>query len=94
MATVDKRLKVGKVDRFQLGGPNLISWLNGEALQSFTVDPDTDYATLSGLPAQDQVGVIGFSLSGVSAGRCNIHVNYATATRSDCTTMTVIVENC
>ena len=36
MATVDKRLKVWKTDRFQIGGPNLIDWLNGEALQSFT----------------------------------------------------------
>lgn len=94
MATANKPLRVGKTDRFQLGGPNLIDWLNGEVLQSFTVEPDTDYAALVGAPAQDQVGVIGFALTGVAAGRCNIHINYATATRSDCATMTVIVNNC
>ena len=94
MATVDKRLKVGKVDRFQLGGTSLMNWLNGEALLSFTVLPDTEYATLVGTPAEDEPGVIGFLLTGVAAGRCNIHINYATATRSDCATMTVIVNNC
>ena len=94
MATADKPLAVGKIDRYQLGGTGLISWLDGEALQSFTVEPDTGYATLAGAPAEDEPGVIGFLLTGVAAGRCNIHVNYATATRSDCATMTVIVRNC
>lgn len=94
MATVDKPLRVGKTDRYQIGGANLLAWLDGEALLSFTVSPDTEYATLVGTPAEDDPGVIGVLLTGVAAGRCNIHVNYATATRSDCATMTVIVKNC
>ncbi|MDP5205487.1 hypothetical protein ORI99_00280 [Alishewanella sp. SMS9] len=94
MATVDKPLAVGKTDRYQLGDVNLLKWMDGEALTSFTVEPDTAYAALVGSPAEDEPGVIGFLLTGVAAGRCNIHVNYATATRSDCATMTVIVKNC
>ena len=94
MATADKPLAVGKTDRYQLGNGNLLTWLSGEALLSFTVEPDTSLATLTGAPAEDEPGVIGFLLTGVAAGRCNIHVNYATATRSDCATMTVIVRNC
>ena len=94
MAAADKPLRVGKTDRYQFGGAGLASWLNGESLNSFTVEPDTAYATLVGAPAEDEHGVIGFLLTGVEAGRCNMHINYATATRSDCATMTVIVKNC
>ena len=94
MKVIDKPLKVGKTDRFYLGGPDLIAWLSGEALKSFTVEPDTDLASLSGVPSLDEPGKIGFFLTGVAPGRCEIHVNYETATRSDCETITVVVKNC
>ena len=91
---IDKPLRVGKVDRFQFGGSGLLQWLDGELLQSFTVSPNTDLATLVGVPAEDEPGVIGFFLEGVARGRCKVHINYSTATRSDCATITVSVENC
>ena len=94
MSVIDKPLKVGKTDRYQFGGAGLSAWLNGEALQSFTVETDTDLALLSGVPSLDAPGKIGFFLTGVAPGRCKIHVNYATPTRSDCATITVVVNNC
>ena len=92
--TYDKPLRVGKVERYQFGGGNLLSWLDGETLQSFTVQPDTDFAILVGVPAGDEPGKIGFFLEGVAVGRCQVHISYSTATRSDCATVTVVVSSC
>lgn len=89
---IQKPLKVGKIERY-FSGSSLTEWLAGEALISATVEPDTDYATLSG-SAEIANGVIGFFLTGVSAGKCEVHINYATATRSDCATVYVIVQDC
>lgn len=91
--TYDKPLKVGKRERYELTGSNLTAWLAGEALLSATVTPNSTYATLF-QPADISGSTIGFMLDGVAAGRCKIHIEYATATRSDCVTKFVIVQNC
>ena len=89
---IQKPLRVGKTERY-FSGSSLAEWLAGETLTSATVEPDTEFATLFG--STDIVdGVIGFFLTGVAAGKCEIHINYATATRSDCVTVYVIVQEC
>lgn len=85
----EKPLKVGKVERFEV---DLSSWLNGEVLQSATVEPDITKATLT--TSDISGGVVGFFLTGLGTGACKVHLNYTTATRSDCLTVIVIVLNC
>lgn len=84
-----KILRVGKRERYILG---LAQWLDGEPLTSVYVEPDA-MATLFGVPDIDGSD-IGFFLDGAAIGTCQIHVNYATATRTDCRTLTVLVRAC
>lgn len=86
----EKPLRVGKRERYEL---DISNWLAGEPLVSATVSPDNNFASLEGIPDLTS-GVIGFFLDGVQNGRCKIHVNYATATRTDCAAVTVIVLLC
>lgn len=86
----EKVLKVGKRERYELG---LTSWLNGETLLSATVEPNIEFAELFG-SVDILDGVIGFFLNGVARGSCKVHINYATATRSDCVTVVVQVQDC
>lgn len=89
----EKPLKVGKRERYELTGSNLTTWLAGETLLSATVSPDTAKATLF-QPADISGDTIGFLLDGVEAGLCRVHIDYTTATRSDCVTVAVIVKDC
>ena len=85
---IPKVLHVGKTERYEVG---ITSWLAGEPLLSATVVSDGT-ATIG---AVDVTGdVVGFFATGVTEGRCAIHLNYSTATRSECSTVTIIVDNC
>lgn len=84
----EKPLRVGKVERYEF---DLVNWLGGEALQSATVAPDAK-ATL--VTSDIDGTVIGFFVEGAAKGACKVHLNYNTATRSDCFTVIVIVLDC
>ena len=87
-----KPLKVGKVERYQLSGPNLKEWLDGELLTGATVTLGAE-AAIVGAP-DFAAGVIGFYATGITAGRCEAHFNYQTATRSDCYSAEIVVLEC
>lgn len=89
---IQKPLRVGKTERYY-SGASLSEWLAGESLISATVEPDTALATLVGAVGIID-GVIGFFLTGVAIGKCEVHINYSTATRSDCATVFVVVQEC
>jgi hypothetical protein len=87
---IPKPLRVGKRERYEV---TIAGWLDGESFISFTVAPDETKATLHGVPDVDGA-TIGFYLDGVESGTCKVHINYATATRSDCETVRIKVANC
>lgn len=82
-----KPVRIGKTERYTL---NLNSWLNGEVLASATVTGDAK-ATLSASDING--GVIGWFATGVEKGVSAVHVEYSTATRTDCQTIRIIVVN-
>ena len=86
---IEKPLRVGKRERYEV---DLNNWLDGEALVSATVEPDAK-ATISGAPDLTS-GVIGFFIEGAERGSCAVHLNYSTATRTDCYTVFINVTNC
>lgn len=86
---IEKPLRVGKRERYEV---DLNNWLDGEALVSATVEPDAKAAFI-GMPDL-AAGVIGFFIEGVTRGNCTVHLNYATATRTDCYTVFINVTNC
>jgi hypothetical protein len=84
-----KHLRVSKTERYTF---NLSAWLNGEAIATATVTGDAK-ATLS--TADISGGVIGWFATGVAKGVSVVHIDYTTATRSDCQTLRIIVvDNC
>lgn len=74
----DKRLKVGKTERYTFG---LSEWLDGEAITSATVTACGAGINIGTTTSTD--GVIGFLATGVTVGRYDIIFNYQTSTRSD-----------
>lgn len=85
---IPKRLSVGKTERYTVG---VSQWLDGETLQSATVTSD-EKVTIGSSDIQDSI--IGFFATGVSTGDCTIKLEFSTATRSDCYTITIIVNKC
>lgn len=85
-----KPLPVGKTGNYTLtidGG-----WLGQETITSQTITTDTDEITV-GLDSSAN-NVIQVYLTGVSVGRHEVHFEWTTATRSDCTTCYVDVVEC
>lgn len=88
---IKKPLHVGKVDSYSLTVDP--EWLNGEPILTANVVSDTDYIAVG---ATSIVGnIIYMYLTGVAEkGGSDIHIDYTTATRTDCDTVRVIVESC
>jgi hypothetical protein len=82
---IDKPVKVNQTERYTFG---LANWLNGEALTGATLTGDS-LATLS--PVDISGPVIGFFATGVTKGVSVVHVDYTTATRSDCATLRIVI---
>jgi hypothetical protein len=82
---LQKQLRVSKTERYTF---NLSGWLNGETIATATVTGDAK-ATLS--VADVSGGVIGWFATGVAKGVSLVHIEYTTATRSDCQTLRIIV---
>jgi hypothetical protein len=82
---LQKHLRVSKTERYTF---NLAGWLNGETIATATVTGD-DKATLSA--ADITGGIIGWFATGVAKGVSLVHIEYTTATRSDCQTLRIIV---
>lgn len=78
MAAYEKRLKVGKKERYTLG---LSAWLNGEAITSATVTACGAFLTVDSYDVDGNA--IGFFATGLVKGNTEIIFNYSTATRSD-----------
>lgn len=89
--TVDKPLKVGKTDSYSLTVSE--EWLNGETISTATITVDGAYLALG---TQSIVGnIIYFYLTGVAVtSGTNIHIDYTTATRSDCDFVRVVIKDC
>ena len=85
---IPKPLAVGKIERYEVG---VSSWLAGETLISATVVSDAKIT----IDSTDIVSpTIGFFATGVSIGRSEIKLNYATATRTECSTVYIDVLTC
>ncbi len=88
--TVEKELKVGKTDTYNFTVSAL--WLDGETLDTAVITVDTAKVTLN---SQSIVAnVIFMSLTGVSAGDTIIHIDYTTATRTDCDAFALVLSEC
>lgn len=74
----EKPLKVGKKERYTLG---LANWLNGEAITSATATPCGAGFTVESTDFSGST--VGFFATGATAGRFDVIIAYATATRSD-----------
>jgi hypothetical protein len=81
----EKPVKISKTERYTF---NLSAWLNGEAIATATVTGDAK-ATLSA--ADINGGIIGWFATGVAKGVSVVHIEYTTATRSDCQNLRIIV---
>lgn len=83
-----KTLTVGKTDGF---GFNVLNWLDGETITSFTAT-HTD-----GLLSVDSTEIDGTQLkilaTGLIAGNAEVTFNFATDTRSRCATMIISVRS-
>lgn len=75
----DKRLKVGKTERYTFG---LSAWLDGDTLTTATVTACGGGFTV-GTSGIEGGSTIGFTGTGVTAGRYDVIFNYSTSTRSD-----------
>jgi hypothetical protein len=82
---LQKQLRISKTERYTF---NLYGWLNGETIATATVTGDAK-ATLS--VADITGGIIGWFATGVTKGVSLVHIEYTTATRSDCQTLRIIV---
>lgn len=89
--TIEKILRVGKTDSYSLT-VNL-DWLNGEAILLATPTTDSAYITIE---STSVVGnIVYMYLTGVAPkGGVDIHIDYTTATRSDCDYVRIIVKEC
>ena len=80
-----KQLRVSKTERYTF---DLVAWLNGETIASAVVTSD-DKTTLSA--ADISGGIIGWFATGVTKGVSLVHIEYTTATRSDCQSLKIVV---
>lgn len=83
----EKHVRISKTERYTL---NLAAWLDGEVLATSSISGDAK-TTLS--VSDINGGVIGWFATGVTKGVSVIHIEYTTATRSDCQTVRIIVVN-
>lgn len=86
MAVYEKRLKVGKRERYTLG---LSAWLNGETITSATVTACGSFLTVDSYDVSGSA--IGFFATGVARGAPEIIFSYTTATRADSQKHNVVV---
>lgn len=83
----EKPVRVTKTERYTF---DLTAWLKGESIASATLTGDAK-TTLS--PTDINGGVIGWFATGVEKGVSVVHIDYTTATRSDCQTLRIVVVN-
>lgn len=91
MATVQKPLKVGKTDSYSLTVSS--EWLGAETITGATATVDGAYVSDGIVTIVENV--IYVFLTGVLAtSRTKIHFDYNTATRTDCDSFYLVVEDC
>lgn len=88
--TVEKELKVGKTDTYNFTVS--AAWLDGETLDTAVITVDAAKVTLNSQSIVDNV--IFMSLTGVSAGDTVIHIDYTTASRTDCDVFALVLSEC
>ena len=90
MLTVEKSLKVGKTDTYSFTVSS--EWLATETIATAVIAVDGAKVTYN---SQTIVGnVIYMSLTGVATGSTEIHIDYTTATRTDCDAFRLVLEEC
>ncbi len=88
---IEKPLHVGKTDSYSLTVSSAL--LNGEAILTADVTCDPAKATVGASSIDDNVILV--YLTGVeSVSYTDLHFEYTTATRSDCDTPRIAVEDC
>ncbi len=90
METQEKILKVGKTDTYSLTISS--EWLNGETIDSAIITVDAAKVTYNSQAIVDNV--IYVSLTGVESGSTTIHIDYTTATRTDCDGFRIKLGDC
>lgn len=88
---IEKPLHVGKTDSYSLTVSP--AWLNGEAISTATVTTTAANITSGVVSIVDNVLFV--FLTGVEKIHySDVHFEYATVTRSDCDSISVIVDDC
>lgn len=89
MKKYERKLKVNKTGAYEFDVSN---WANGEPLTSFAVSSD---ALCTVITQTESNGLITFTVTGVSVGVSEIHIEFATATTSDCFVANItVIEDC
>lgn len=90
MATFERKLKVSKTDAYVL---DVSDWASTETITSLTVADDTGLTTVGA--SQIDGTNLEVLLTGVSVGSAEIHFQFTTATRSNCSKETVkVIADC
>ena len=90
MATFKRKLKVSKTDAYVL---NVSSWSATEQVTSFTVTPRNGLLSIGATSIEG--GKIKFLATGIATGAEELHIEYTTATRSDCYVATLnVTDDC
>lgn len=90
MKTAEKKLSVGKTDTYSFTISS--KWLDVESISSAIITVDPLKVTYN---SQSIVGnIIYMSLTGVEAGSTVIHIDYTTATRTDCDAYRLVLDEC
>ncbi len=88
--TVEKPLKIGKTDTYNFEVSS--EWLGVETLATALITVDNAKVILNSQSIVDNV--VFMSLTGVSEGDTIIHIDYTTATRTDCDAFVLVLEAC
>lgn len=90
MFTVEKELKVAKTDTYSLTVSTV--WLGVETILSAVITVDGAKVTYNSQSIVDNI--IYMSLTGVATGSTAVHIDYTTATRTDCDSFRLVIGEC
>lgn len=86
MSTFERTLKVGKTDAYSL---DVSEWANSEDLISFSASDSTGSLTI--VSSEIDGTELQLLVTGLAIGTAKVEMEFATATRSDCTIVNIRV---
>jgi len=89
MITFQEPVNVGKVERYSI---DVSSFTTGQALISATVASSSGLITVGSTVIDGDI--ISALITGVNVGRAVVEFNYATATRTECSKVQLLVSEC